>query len=95
MPRRYPAEVRRQVVDLARSGTRVAQLAETFGMTEARVALAKPDVIIMHPGPMNRGVEIASDVADGPFSVILEQVANGVAVRMAVLYLLAGGQEGD
>ena len=51
----------------------------------------KPDVIIMHPGPMNRGVEIASDVADGPYSVILEQVANGVAVRMAVLYLLAGG----
>ena len=62
----------------------------TFGMTAARVARAKPDVIIMHPGPMNRGVEIASDVADGPYSVILEQVANGVAVRMAVLYLLAG-----
>ena len=67
----------------------------TFGMTKARVAKAKPDVIIMHPGPMNRGVEIASDVADGPYSVILEQVANGVAVRMAVLYLLAGGIEGD
>ena len=48
------------------------------------------DVIVMHPGPMNRGVEIDSDVADGPFSVILEQVSNGVAVRMAVLYLLAG-----
>ena len=64
----------------------------TFGMTAARIARAKPDVIIMHPGPMNRGVEIASDVADGPFSVILEQVANGVAVRMAVLYLLAGGR---
>jgi aspartate carbamoyltransferase catalytic subunit len=48
----------------------------------------------MHPGPMNRGVEIDSDVADGPYSVILEQVTNGVAVRMAVLYLLAG-QEGD
>ncbi len=63
-----------------------------FGMTAARVARAKPDVIIMHPGPMNRGVEIASEVADGPFSVILEQVANGVAVRMAVLYLLAGGE---
>ena len=61
-----------------------------FGLTPARVALAKPDVIIMHPGPMNRGVEIDSDVADGPYSVILEQVANGVAVRMAVLYLLAG-----
>jgi aspartate carbamoyltransferase catalytic subunit len=66
-----------------------------FGMTVERVKRAKPDVIIMHPGPMNRGVEIASDVADGPFSVILEQVANGVAVRMAVLYLLAGGVEVD
>jgi len=66
-----------------------------FGMTADRVRRAKDDVIIMHPGPMNRGVEIASDVADGPYSVILEQVANGVAVRMAVLYLLAGGQEGD
>jgi aspartate carbamoyltransferase catalytic subunit len=62
-----------------------------FGMTEARLTLARPDVMIMHPGPMNRGVEIASEVADGPYSVILDQVANGVAVRMAVLYLLAGG----
>jgi aspartate carbamoyltransferase catalytic subunit len=62
-----------------------------FGMTEARLRRAAPDVIIMHPGPMNRGVEIASEVADGPYSVILDQVANGVAVRMAVLYLLAGG----
>jgi aspartate carbamoyltransferase catalytic subunit len=61
-----------------------------FGLTPERVKRAKADVIIMHPGPMNRGVEIDSDVADGPFSVILEQVANGVAVRMAVLYLLAG-----
>jgi aspartate carbamoyltransferase catalytic subunit len=66
-----------------------------FGMTVERVSRAKPDVIIMHPGPMNRGVEIASEVADGPFSVILEQVANGVAVRMAVLYLLAGGVEDE
>ena len=66
-----------------------------FGMTRARVERAKPDAIIMHPGPMNRGVEIASDVADGPYSVILEQVANGVAVRMAVLYLLAGGVEDE
>jgi aspartate carbamoyltransferase catalytic subunit len=66
-----------------------------FGMTEARVRLAQPDVIIMHPGPMNRGVEIASEVADGPYSVILDQVANGVAVRMAVLYLLAGGAENE
>jgi len=64
-----------------------------FGMSEARMKLAQPDVMIMHPGPMNRGVEIASEVADGPYSVILDQVANGVAVRMAVLYLLAGGAE--
>jgi aspartate carbamoyltransferase catalytic subunit len=66
-----------------------------FGLTVERVKRAKPDVIIMHPGPMNRGVEIASEVADGPYSVILEQVANGVAVRMAVLYLLAGGVEDE
>jgi aspartate carbamoyltransferase catalytic subunit len=66
-----------------------------FGMTVERVRRAKPDVIIMHPGPMNRGVEIASEVADGPYSVILEQVANGVAVRMAVLYLMAGGVEDE
>jgi len=65
----------------------------TFGMTAERVARTKPDAIIMHPGPMNRGVEIASDVADGPGSVILEQVANGVAVRMAVLYLMAGVED--
>ena len=49
----------------------------------------------MHPGPINRGVELASDVADGPFSVILDQVANGVAIRMAVLYLLSGGVSSD
>jgi aspartate carbamoyltransferase catalytic subunit len=61
-----------------------------FGLTPERLKRAAPDVIILHPGPMNRGVEIDSDVADGPYSVILEQVANGVAVRMAVLYLLAG-----
>ncbi len=61
-----------------------------FGLSKARMALAKQDAIVMHPGPMNRGVEIASDVADGPSSVILEQVSNGLAVRMAVLYLLAG-----
>ena len=67
---------------------------QRFGMTTDRLRLAKPDVIIMHPGPLNRGVEIASEVADGPYSVILEQVANGVAVRMAVLYLLAGGHQG-
>jgi len=63
-----------------------------FGLTRERLTAAKEDVIIMHPGPMNRGVEIASEVADGPYSVILEQVANGVAVRMAVLYLLSGAR---
>jgi aspartate carbamoyltransferase catalytic subunit len=64
-----------------------------FGMTAERVRRAGPDVLVMHPGPMNRGVEIASEVADGPDSVILDQVANGVAVRMAILYLLSGGVE--
>lgn len=61
-----------------------------FGLTQERRKLAKKDAIVMHPGPMNRGVEIDSAVADGPDSVILEQVENGVAVRMAVLYLLIG-----
>jgi aspartate carbamoyltransferase catalytic subunit len=61
-----------------------------FGLTRERLRRAKDDAIVMHPGPMNRGVEIDSEVADGPRSVILEQVSNGVAVRMAVLYLLAG-----
>ena len=64
-----------------------------FGMSAERLKRAKSDVIIMHPGPLNRGVEVSSEVADGPYSVILEQVSNGVAVRMAVLYLLAGVDE--
>jgi aspartate carbamoyltransferase catalytic subunit len=63
-----------------------------FGLTAARLARAAPDAIVLHPGPMNRGVEIAGEVADGPQSVILQQVANGVAVRMAVLELLAGAR---
>jgi aspartate carbamoyltransferase catalytic subunit len=63
-----------------------------YGLTPARLARASPRAIVMHPGPMNRGVEIASEVADSPQSVILEQVANGVAVRMAVLYLLLTGR---
>lgn len=62
-----------------------------FGINRQTLERAKKDVIIMHPGPINRGVELASDVADGPFSVILDQVANGVAIRMAILYLLSGG----
>ena len=67
----------------------VDEYSRYFCLNEQAVRLASPDVIIMHPGPMNRGVEIASDVADGPYSVILEQVTNGIAVRMSVLYLLA------
>src|SRR5262245_21016152 len=66
-----------------------------FGLTPQRLERAATDVIVMHPGPMNRGVEIDSAVADGPWSVILDQVANGVAVRMAVLYLLSGGEGAD
>ncbi|MCX6976140.1 MAG: aspartate carbamoyltransferase catalytic subunit [Verrucomicrobia bacterium] len=62
-----------------------------FGLTKARAAQLKPSCLVMHPGPINRGVEIDSDVADGSQSVILEQVTNGIAVRMAVLYLCAGG----
>jgi len=63
-----------------------------FGVTRERLERAPRDILIMHPGPMNRGVEIDSDVADGPHSVILNQVTNGIAVRMAVLYLLSGGR---
>ncbi|HKS05037.1 MAG TPA: aspartate carbamoyltransferase catalytic subunit [Gemmatimonadaceae bacterium] len=63
-----------------------------FGVTRERLERAKKDLLILHPGPMNRGVEIDSDVADGPHSVILDQVTNGVAIRMAVLYLLAGAR---
>ncbi len=65
-----------------------------FGLNDRRLALAKPDAIVMHPGPINRGVEIEPSVADGNRSVILDQVARGVAIRMAVLYLLAGGETG-
>jgi aspartate carbamoyltransferase catalytic subunit len=65
-----------------------------FGLTPRHLTLAKEDVVIMHPGPLNRGVEISPEVADGPYSLILEQVTNGVAVRMALLYLLIGGEKG-
>jgi aspartate carbamoyltransferase catalytic subunit len=69
------------------------EYARFFGLDRALVSRAKKDVIVMHPGPMNRGVEIIPDVADGPYSVILDQVSNGVAVRMALLYLLIGGKQ--
>jgi aspartate carbamoyltransferase catalytic subunit len=69
----------------------VREYFRNYGLSATRMKAARPDAIIMHPGPINRGVEIASDVADGPYSVILNQVTSGVAVRMAVLYLLTGG----
>lgn len=67
------------------------EYAINFGIDLEKLKLAKPDVLIMHPGPINRGVEIAPEVADGPYSVILEQVTNGIAIRMAVLYLVSEG----
>jgi aspartate carbamoyltransferase catalytic subunit len=69
------------------------EYARYFGLNSERLNLAKPDAIVMHPGPINRGVEISPAVADGPRSVILDQVARGVAIRMAVLYLLGGGSD--
>jgi aspartate carbamoyltransferase catalytic subunit len=65
-----------------------------YGLNARRLALANPDAIVMHPGPVNRGIEIDPSVADGPRAVILDQVARGVAIRMAILYLLAGGEAG-
>jgi len=67
------------------------EYARVYGINRRRLERAKDDVLVMHPGPVNRGVELAPDVADGPFSVILDQVTNGVAVRMALLLLVAGG----
>ena len=71
------------------------EYARTFGLGAAALGHAKPDAIVMHPGPMNRGVEIESDIADGDRSVVLDQVEAGVAVRMALLYLLAGEASGS
>lgn len=67
------------------------EYAMVYGLNRTKLAGAKADALIMHPGPLNRGVEIAPDVADGPYSIILDQVTNGVALRMALFYLLAGG----
>ena len=69
----------------------IGEYATLFGLTRARLAKTKPDTLIMHPGPMNRGVEIECEIADGKRAVILEQVTNGIAIRMAVLYLVNGG----
>ena len=63
---------------------------DSFGITNESLKFAKPDAIVMHPGPVNRGIELESSVADGPQSVILQQVTNGIAVRMAVMEILAG-----
>ncbi|MEJ2363518.1 MAG: aspartate carbamoyltransferase catalytic subunit [Deltaproteobacteria bacterium] len=71
------------------------EYSKIFGLTEEKLSKAKPDVLIMHPGPINRGVEISPSVADGPYSVILNQVTNGVAIRMALLYLLVGGEKDE
>lgn len=68
------------------------EYARFYGLNPENIQLAKPDVIVLHPGPMNRGVEISSLIADGPHNVILDQVENGVAVRMALLYLVSGGE---
>jgi aspartate carbamoyltransferase catalytic subunit len=70
----------------------IREYSDLFGLDTAKLKLARPDVTIMHPGPLNRGVEITPEVADGPYSVILDQVKYGLAVRMAVLYLLSGGE---
>lgn len=70
----------------------LAEYSRMFGLSQARFRMARPDVLIMHPGPINRGIEIASEVADCPQSVILEQVTNGLAVRMAALFLINGAQ---
>jgi len=70
----------------------IEEYAELYGLNAERMKKAKKDVIVMHPGPINRGVEMTSEVADGPYNVILEQVTNGVAVRTAILFLLLGGK---
>lgn len=67
---------------------------ECYGLTKQRLQLAKPDAIVMHPGPINRGVEITSDIADGPQSVILQQVSNGIAIRMAIMSMICGSTDG-
>ena len=71
----------------------VREYSRLYGMDGARLARCRPDVLIMHPGPINRGIEITSEVADGPNSCILQQVTNGLAIRMAVLYLVSQGTE--
>jgi aspartate carbamoyltransferase catalytic subunit len=71
------------------------EYSKVYGLTKEKLENARKDVLIMHPGPVNRGVEIAYEVVDGPYSIILDQVTNGVAVRMALLYLVSGGTRDD
>ncbi len=73
----------------------LAEYHKYWGVTKERLALAKPDALLMHPGPMNRGIEITSEIADGKQSAILDQVTNGVAIRMALFYLMLGGKEDE
>jgi aspartate carbamoyltransferase catalytic subunit len=73
----------------------IEEYSQLYGLNAERMKKAKKDVVVMHPGPINRGVEITSEVADGPFNVILEQVTNGVAVRTAILFLLLSGRSGS
>jgi len=73
----------------------IEEYSKLFGLNAERMKKAKKDAIVMHPGPINRGVEMTSEVADGPYNVILDQVTNGVAVRAALLFLLLGGKDGD
>jgi aspartate carbamoyltransferase catalytic subunit len=72
----------------------IHEYAHLFGMNQERLRRAKPDILLIAPGPINRGVEITPEVADGPHSAILQQVANGLAIRMSVLKLLCGTNEG-
>jgi aspartate carbamoyltransferase catalytic subunit len=71
----------------------IEEYIKLYGITSERLKKCRSDVIVMHPGPINRGVELSSEVADGPYNVILDQVANGVAIRMAIFYLLLGGKK--
>ena len=82
-------------IQLERQGTSrfpsLREYANLYGLNTEKLKGAKKDVVIMHPGPINRGVEISPEVADGPWSLILEQVSNGVSIRMGLFYLLIGG----
>jgi aspartate carbamoyltransferase catalytic subunit len=73
----------------------VREYASLWGLNAKRMARMRPESLVMHPGPMNRGVEIAADVSESPRSIVLDQVANGLAVRMSLLYLMLGGRDAE